>query len=651
MYTTLINVMPIPLIFILLFLGCAGNDPSEVSSDFIEGNCVGIISNAEGLPIPDASVILVPEGTTPLQAGLRIDSTRSDEAGRFGFRAVQNGNYNLFASAAGQYVMHPSIRISTNARLELTDEVLLPPGRLSGQVELQQADDSFPAIILLMGTNRYAIPEDSIGHFTIPDLAQGTYSVRFLCPKSEFTVLDTAIVITAGEETRLPPVILHKKTRPHIEKLTAAYNPLMMNVVLSWTTANRALVDSFAIYCNREQHITPVRKMMRTDSTVTLDIIVEPIDTFAYQISAISSDGWESEPAVAIPFVKTSAFVMTKYPVATEDNTLYRSLFRKKPYINNGDMYSYSRFGSDPLLVHIDTSLKIMESFSIDFPGSTVEDPVRFDGAGNCYLLVETVSASVLTTSIIVFDRNLNRLRDLPFTLPTGWVTYSFAVATDGAILLYAAYEKFITPDSLDGSNSTFIDVDTTLVTIYDSDFRLVSTSGLSGRWKINEASLDNDKVVVLLAHNSRPQVSDTSTIKDTIEILPLRNVWYTEKITFFNKDFSVFNTIDIDFGETDKVVPPSAGYSALNYNVRLYTGGLFMGVYSTAHYTPETPAILYIADKQKKVIARMPSGDYSSDAWFDHVSGNFYMQCMSSCDYNNVLLKFSVDPKYSLVP
>jgi hypothetical protein len=76
--------------------------------------------------------------------------------------------------------MHKAIRISANTTVVLDDEILETAGSITGTVHLQGMTNHTKSVILLTGTNTYTTPFDSVGGFSFPSLATGTYNLKAL---------------------------------------------------------------------------------------------------------------------------------------------------------------------------------------------------------------------------------------------------------------------------------------------------------------------------------------------------------------------------------------------------------------------------------------------------------------------------------------
>ena len=290
------------IILLTLFFGCSQRAPT-VLPDSLEGNCVGVVLDASREPVKGALLMLVPAGHRPFisESGSGIDSTASDDCGRYGFTVRVPGDYNLLTKGNGLRAIRRSVRLSAKARIIMDDEILRRPGSLSGVVHLQGKTDHSGAVILLPGTNVYTKPSDSTGSFFVAALAEGSYRLCMLTAENDYVAAETTVTVASGEQTTLPCVELSNKFVPVIDSLSVRYDSAMGWAVLTWRAVDTAKITNYAVYCNRSETLAPAATVDKSATTISFDIIASPIDTFRYQISAFGKDGVEGPPAVAFP--------------------------------------------------------------------------------------------------------------------------------------------------------------------------------------------------------------------------------------------------------------------------------------------------------------------------------------------------------------
>jgi hypothetical protein len=244
----LIQALKLMVVSTAVTIGCSTKPPTAPAGS-IDGNCVGTVRDAAGSPVAGASLSLVPEGYSPLSTvtGSGVDSAVSDEYGRYGFSVDAPGAYNLLAKGKGLYAMRRTVRVSSDARVILDDEILREPGSLSGMARLQGESDHRGVIVLLMGTNVYAKPFDSTGAFSIAALARGTYILRILTSGNDYDVAETTITVASGLRTEMPCIELRKKFIPIVDSLSVRFNPAMMTIDLSWPPLDTAKIRNYSV--------------------------------------------------------------------------------------------------------------------------------------------------------------------------------------------------------------------------------------------------------------------------------------------------------------------------------------------------------------------------------------------------------------------
>ena len=79
------------------------------------------------------------------------------------------------------------------------------------------------------------------------------------------------------------------------------------------TTGDADIIDSFALYCNRERNITPVMKTDVNTASITIDLLLHENTQFTYQIAAIGKDAkWVGGFLQTPPLYLPSLSVATK---------------------------------------------------------------------------------------------------------------------------------------------------------------------------------------------------------------------------------------------------------------------------------------------------------------------------------------------------
>lgn len=558
----------------LMLASCNPSQPVSTGTIRPEGNCIGKVADESGKPVAGASVLLVPEGYSPLEPennAVSPVSTTSDESGYFGFTVESSGKYNLLAAGNDLYALRKAVPVNASQSMELPEEVLRDPGSLSGSVRLQSMEDHRSAVILLIGTNTYAAPDNADGAFSLPELAGGVYDLRVMSTESGFSVVDTEVTVVSGEATALPEIVLEQKRVPQIDEFTVAYDPVMMVATLFWSTSDIDIIDSFYIYCNREQNIVPIRSTGGNVNTITIDMVAEPLETRVYQIAAVGNDGWEGPAQTGAPFDNGSI-------ITVSDMTL-------PEVVDTGDpvsdiFYHFTKYGiyrvtetreRDSGCTITKFSTGYTEENEIHHPKSLsyVDANIRSDADGNLYMLLQAYRDTSGTVSLVKFDRDLNIVDQYDFIRSIGAHTYSFGVSSDGNVILYSA-NRSPTRDQWPD--------DSTVVTVFDQEFSVLSGTVYPDSRMILESFFSDDSITAVVASNA----------------------WESERIFFYDASFSVIGSMD-PFRDLD--IPFPSDYDPEDFYILICCPGLFM----TGNDIFGEDDVMYFFNSDIDIVARHP--------------------------------------------
>ncbi len=258
----------------------------------VEEEIVGKICNPDGTPSNGAFVQFVPSDRPPQGGQGGVNSAFTDTQGVYRINSVPFGAYNILASNNGNKSYRDSALIVESMPDTLRD-TLKAPGSLSGTIHLVAGGNSENVLILVIGTDRWFAPHDSAGHFTLSDMAEGTYSVRFLCTKDAYAPLTIKLRIRAGMNDTLADIIhLGYSGVPVPTGFKAEYDTLSGYVNFSWDYIDTSLIDGYIFYENDTGSHTP--------ETISPDIIPNTSTACAFKIfrDSIASDdnGWHVVP-------------------------------------------------------------------------------------------------------------------------------------------------------------------------------------------------------------------------------------------------------------------------------------------------------------------------------------------------------------------
>jgi hypothetical protein len=592
---------------------CCTENLVNAPAEFPGGNCVGVLRDSTGTPVQGASVLLIPEEHVPVMIGSaqnNYDTATTDNKGQYGFSISKNGIYNLLANGNSGYTIHKSIRLSTNAQIELTGDTLLAPGSISGCVRLQSMEDNQTAVILFVGTNIYAIPSDTTGKFVVSHLAMGEYRLRLMTTKNGFAVVETTVIVASGKCTNLPVVELQKQHLPAVDNFSVEYDPAMMKVTLAWGSLDSADISKYVLYCNREKNLSPVTVVDSSMRKMTLDILTFPLDTYTYQIAAVGKDGMQGPTTKGNSFVNESTIKIMEISIGTkiECNTVLSGITAGK----NGNLYIYNQ----KTISKIDSNGMLLNTKS--FPAGALSKGQRMltDNDGNLYCIFyrntsntgdssEDFPDSPLVshnTSIFKYDQNMNFVKKLMFKENMGITNITFAIGGDGSIIVY------YTSNGLKGF-SDWKDVDdTTFVEVYGSDFVLRSSYKIA---------------------NEIREIENSLIYNDTIIAQVRINEWDNFQIIYFDNQFTKIRSVStFDFLDAFTTTQVKSSLQMCSPNL-----------WSIYAYTPDEKfSYLLFFNNKNEVVSRMLYNDFAYNTHYGF-NGIFYEFSNSK---ENVILKYS---------
>lgn len=357
---------------------CTGETPVVVEP--LSGNFFGVLEDQEGNPLSEGTVYLVPQEYEPgVSAGSTcIDSVSSDQYGRYAFPMVKAGNYTMLAKAHGFASMRQSITVKEKEVVDLKKEILTSPGILSGKIQLQGHSDNSSAIVLLIGTNRYASVKDSSGFFDIPELASGSYLLRVLSLQPGFAKAETTVTVISGVHSSLPLIELKMRKIIMIGKLMIDYDPAMVTATLSWQTPDTADISGYTIYCNRAIRPDPVLTIDNNWDNVKIDVISFPDSMLKFSIATVDKNGTESPETSAEEIKKVSAIKLVKKIEHTPVNNELNS-FRSYHIDQNGFIYEVFSNG-----------VKKMDSNGIEIGSYFIPDSKRWSAILGSFSKIQT---------------------------------------------------------------------------------------------------------------------------------------------------------------------------------------------------------------------------------------------------------------------
>jgi hypothetical protein len=381
----------ISIFWIFLIFSCTENITNANERNPLKIN--GIIRNDNGTPVTSVMVYLFQPDFNPY-TDVHIDSTVSDPAGRFSFSLRSIGLYNLYIKSKQGFCFEGSIPVTEKERVVEKECILKDPGVVSGIVNLRQCDNNKNAIILVFGTNSYAMPDDSTGAFSIPALAEGTYHIRVLSLIKGYGYYDSTIIVKAGERTELSGKINLSYGVPDIQGVKAVYDRYFMRATLSWHFQDTSNIRSFFIFRNSSVAEKPLAIICNSCTTFTDNVLMpDPIyeewgNVLRYTITACGRDGSLGK-SVTLPDIERRSVLLAEDTV----NIVDAGINEPYNYLNitvdsNRNMY----LSQDNRINKIDSTGRVCAEYYVPGPYQPdyIFSPVS-DINGNIYYLIDSM--------------------------------------------------------------------------------------------------------------------------------------------------------------------------------------------------------------------------------------------------------------------
>jgi hypothetical protein len=603
----------------ILGIVCTNGKP-VAGIEITNGNCVGTIYHADGAVADGAVVRLIPRDYNPFSpSDSPIDSTVTDKNGRFSFMIKQLRRYNIIAQKASVSCMD-SIELIPNVTTIVTD-TLRASGFISGAVRLQKPDTTNSIVILIMGTNVYAMPSDTSGKFTTPLLATGAYTLRIFSTQSGYAIFDTVVIVEKGAETKLPVIFLHSANAPSVGDFSVTLDSLTMYATFTWSFKNTDSIVSYSLYRKSKKGDDSLIMVDKSLTRTNDDVFLCEGDTLTYQIAANGKnfkEGFLSKPLVVVPRQKMrwNGRIPVKGDISRLNFSMSWLLVDYKGNMFLGDANNILKLDADGNMV------KYYEPDSGYFSGNLfpIMQTPQADESGNIYVN----EAYSVGNRIFKFDADLNKHKVL--TLGDTSAEYpqqlTIAVAGNGNMLA-------ISDSTGPQSGGETLSVHSRRVTVFDSSFAPHDEYLYKNAIPLMEVARFGDTIV------------SVSTEWDMQDFEPYTSIlcWYDQKF----KELSVVKNFDY----LDNFQPPQhfrvknsfGGPGGLIFSIgNLYdNNGVLVPPYS----------LLFVSTADKKLVARFLAPMLLiRSVYFDH-AGNLYCVAQEDADVNLVAVIY----RYPIAP
>lgn len=236
------------IIVTILFIFCSD---SNVSGPGGSTETIGVVYYDNGEKAPNTKVVFIPSDFDPQVDTLKsnIDSTSTDENGRYNLPNHLNGLFNILYEKDSLKAVRNSVAFINGKVDSVINDTLKQTSTVNGVVKLLPGHDCRNVFILLIGSDRYTIPFDSIGNFTLQHLAPGEYNLKLLTSYNNYNVKDTTIRVNDGIDT----IKLDTIQIPYIgietpENLNVEYDSLLMEAKISWHRVHSENIAGYNIY-------------------------------------------------------------------------------------------------------------------------------------------------------------------------------------------------------------------------------------------------------------------------------------------------------------------------------------------------------------------------------------------------------------------
>ncbi|MBD3242627.1 MAG: hypothetical protein GF331_18700 [Chitinivibrionales bacterium] len=277
----------------LLLCTCADSptDP-QAGNGSQTGNpaVLGSLYYADGRPAENAVVRFLPVShvSSPLltkQAAVGYTAV-TDPSGTYRFDSLPTQHYTVLGDGGGYLSYQDSVLIESDTTTRVPADTLRTPGSLSGTVRLQNNGDYRTVLVLVFGEGTFTWV-DNDGVFTLSNMAQGVYRVRFLSTLDDYLPLDTTLSVVAGRRDTLDNHILLRTRglQPPVPA-GASFDTARGVARIEWRPVTDSNVSQIRVY--RSNSVLTESDMIAVTNPHVLTLLdtiaLGPLDTNGYQI-------------------------------------------------------------------------------------------------------------------------------------------------------------------------------------------------------------------------------------------------------------------------------------------------------------------------------------------------------------------------------
>jgi hypothetical protein len=230
----------------------------------------GKLVTQQNLPAARVKVGLYSVNYIPADSGSQGLSftTQTDASGKYAFKEVPPGRYNLLGITDSLGFFRDSITVTGGGDAGI--DSLAKLGSLSGVVRLQPQDDPRNAIVQVMGTDYYMnVRKD--GTFTLAGLAGGFYRLRVFVGLPNYIPLFANVRVRSGEhDTLTTPLEPYFSGVPVVTAIRAEYDSSKGIAKVTWHPVDFPALMSYLVYRDPSNSVTlsgePIHAYRITDT-------------------------------------------------------------------------------------------------------------------------------------------------------------------------------------------------------------------------------------------------------------------------------------------------------------------------------------------------------------------------------------------------
>lgn len=222
-----------------VYFSCSTNDITGTTDETLSRK----IADSHGNPVADAQVKLFLAGDTtmvPHHIGF------TDSKGEISFLELPKGYYSIMASKNDLVGYEDSV-FTQVVNAPVNTIVLSTTGSIKGVLKIQPVDDPRSFYVQALGTDRYTnVLRD--GTFVLSDLGAGTYTLRIVSAKNEYTPKFIRVEVFSDSQYVIPDTIsMHYLGIPVVTSLNATYDYNTGVVNLKWDSVDFYALKDYVI--------------------------------------------------------------------------------------------------------------------------------------------------------------------------------------------------------------------------------------------------------------------------------------------------------------------------------------------------------------------------------------------------------------------